>query len=88
LEKRGFRVPRSLYSDANDLTNVDAEADEYLELSTYRWLLRLALRRPTKPIILRLLAYPIVKAFPSLRMLIVVVAEKVSGAETIGVHRW
>lgn len=88
LGRHGFRVLRSFYSDVDDLTYVDAEAEEYLELGTYRRLLRLALRRPTRLNILRLLAYPIVKAFPGLRMLIVVVAEKVSGAETIGVHRW
>jgi len=37
---------------------------------------RIALKRPTKLNILRLLAYPIVKIKPSLRRLIVVVATK------------
>jgi len=59
-----------------------------LELSTYRQLLRLAFRRPTRLNILRLLAYPIVKAFPGLRMLIVVVAEKVSESAEAKVYRW
>jgi len=88
LERYGFRVLRSFYSDVNDLTYVDAEAEEYLELGTYWRLPRLVLKRPTKLNILRLLAYPIVKAFPDLRMLIAVVAEKVSNAETVYVHRW
>jgi len=71
---------------------IDAEAEEYLELGTYWRLLHLALRKSTKLNILRFLAYPLVKAFLSLRMLIVVVAEKVSSkvsnTETVDVHRW
>jgi len=45
-------------------------------------------RRPTRLNVLRLLAYPLVKAFPSLRMLIVVVAEKISEATEAKVYRW
>jgi len=88
LGRHGFRVLRSFYSDVNDLTYVDAEAEEYLGLGTYRGLLRLALRRPTRLNVLRLLAYPVVKAFPGLRMLIVVVAEKASEAAEAEPHRW
>jgi len=88
LARHGFRVLRSFYSDVNDLTFVDAEVEEYLELGTYRRLLRLVLRRPTKLNILRLFVYPLVKAFPSLRMLIVVAAEKVSESAEARVYRW
>jgi len=88
LERLGFSVLRSFYSVADDLTYVDAEAKEYFELGTYRQLIRLALGKPTRLNTLRFLAYPIVKAFPGLRMFIVMVAEKASGAEAIGVHRW
>jgi len=35
-----------------------------------------------------MLVYSIVKVFPSLRMFIVVVVEKVSNAETVEVGRW
>jgi len=87
LERHGFRVLRSFYSDVNDLTYVDAEAEEYFKLGTYRRLVRLALRRPTRLNILRFLAYPVVKALPGLRMLIVVVAEKVSGPPGVEVYR-
>jgi len=88
LEKLGSRILRSFYSEVNDLTHVDAEAEEYFELGTYRQLIRLALRRPTKLNILRLLAYPIVKTFPDLKMLIVVAAEKAFGSPGIEVYRW
>jgi len=88
LGRHGFRVLRSFYSDVDDLTYVDAEAEEYFELGTYRQLIRLALRRPTKLNILRLLAYPIVKSVPGLKMLIVVVAEKSFGSPGIEVYRW
>jgi len=59
-----------------------------LELGTYRQLLCLAFRRPTRLNVLRLLAYLLVKAFPSLRMLIVTVAEKAFSAEVAEVRRW
>jgi len=88
LEKHGFKVLRSFYSDVNDLTHVDAEAEECLKLGTYGRLLRLTFRRPTRLNVLRPLAYPLVKAFPSLRMFIVVVAEKVSEAAEAKVYRW
>ncbi|MEM1510273.1 MAG: methyltransferase domain-containing protein, partial [Thermofilaceae archaeon] len=76
LEKHGFKVIRSLYSEINDLTHVDAESGDYPRLKSYRDLLKLAIVRPTKLNILRALAYPLVKVIPSLRMLVAVVAEK------------
>ncbi|MEM4489108.1 MAG: hypothetical protein QXK88_10010 [Desulfurococcaceae archaeon] len=58
------------------MTHVDAEPKDYPRLKSYRDLLKLAIRRPTKLNILRALAYPLVKVIPSLRMLVAVVAEK------------
>ncbi|MEM1832463.1 MAG: hypothetical protein QXJ97_13155 [Desulfurococcaceae archaeon] len=60
------------------MTYVNAEPGEYVKLKSYLDLLKLIARRPTKLNLLRALAYPLVKAIPSLRMLIVVVAEKTS----------
>ena len=88
----GFRLVESFYSDVCDLAFVDApRKEDYLELRNYRKLLKVALRKATKTNILRALAYPIVKVAPSLRMLIVVVAEKESDARFRGVRpveRW
>jgi len=88
LEKLGFRILRSFYSEVNDLTYVDINNDEYLDLGTYRQLLLLALKKPTRLNILRLFAYPLVKTFPGLKMLIVVAAEKASTSAEAKVYRW
>ncbi|MEM4847439.1 MAG: hypothetical protein QW794_06750 [Thermosphaera sp.] len=82
LERYGSRVLEARYSEVNDLTYVDAEPGEYVKLRSYRDLPKLITRRPTKPNMLRALAYPLVKAISSLRMLIVVVAEKTSYIES------
>ncbi|MEM0241072.1 MAG: class I SAM-dependent methyltransferase [Candidatus Nezhaarchaeales archaeon] len=78
LERHGFRILEAHYSEVNDLTLVDAEPGDHMKLKSYQDLLKLAVRRPTKLNILRALAYPLVKVIPSLRMLIVVVAERTS----------
>ena len=78
LERCGSRVLEARYSEVNDSTYVNAELGEYVKLRSYRDLLKLAARRPTKLNIVRALVYSLVKAIPSLRMLIVVVAEKTS----------
>ncbi|MEM4976686.1 MAG: hypothetical protein QXT64_05115 [Desulfurococcaceae archaeon] len=89
LERYGFRVLEACYSEVNDLTYVDAEPGECVKLKPYRDLLKLVARKPTKLNILRALVYPLVKAIPSLRILIVVVAEKTSYIESSrGVARW
>ncbi|MEM4570330.1 MAG: hypothetical protein QXE66_03375 [Desulfurococcaceae archaeon] len=89
LKRYGFRILEALYSEVNDLTYVDAEPGEYVKLRSYLDLLKLAVRKPTKLNMLRALVYPLVKAIPSLRMLIVVVAEKTSYIESSrGVTRW
>ncbi|MEM1712443.1 MAG: hypothetical protein QXX39_02185, partial [Acidilobaceae archaeon] len=66
LLEHGFRVLISQYSEVNDLTLVDAEPREYLKLKSYRDLLELAMKRPTKLNLLRASAYPLVKAILSL----------------------
>ncbi|AFL66418.1 hypothetical protein [Desulfurococcus amylolyticus] len=43
---------------------------------------------PTKTNILRLMAYPLVKLVPSLRQLIVVVAEKLREPRLTHIERW
>ncbi|MEM1510642.1 MAG: hypothetical protein QW096_12320 [Thermofilaceae archaeon] len=79
---------RSQYSEVNDLTLVDAEPREYLKLKSYRDLLELAMKRPTKLNLLRASAHPLVKAILSLRMLMVVIAAKSSCARPLRVERW
>lgn len=77
LMKHGFRVLKINYTEVDDLIFVDAKPEEYLNLKSYRDLMKLTLKRPTKINVLRTLAYPLVKAFPASRMLIAAVAEKV-----------
>jgi len=88
LNKYGFNAVESFYSDVNDLTFVDAEGDEYLTLGSYPRLLALAIRRPTKLNLLRAAAYPVLKLVPSLRMLIVIVAQKITAPNAVKVERW
>ncbi|MEM2197353.1 MAG: class I SAM-dependent methyltransferase [Sulfolobales archaeon] len=88
LERHGFRVLEARYSEVNDLTYVNAEPGEHVKLKSYLDLLKLAARKPTKLNLLRALAYPLVKAIPSLRMLVVVVAEKAGCVEPRRVARW
>ncbi|MEM4488635.1 MAG: hypothetical protein QXK88_07560 [Desulfurococcaceae archaeon] len=63
------------YSEVNDLTNVDAEPGSHVKLRSYRDLLKLIARRLTKLNMLRALVYLLVKAIPSLKMLMPVIAE-------------
>ncbi|MEM2363810.1 MAG: hypothetical protein QXQ20_08975 [Candidatus Nezhaarchaeales archaeon] len=81
LEKHGFRVLEACYSEINNLTLVNAEPGEHMKLKSYRDLMKLTIRRPTKLNVARALAYPIVKVIPSLRMLVAIVAEKTSYIE-------
>gem|GEM_PF-1975475 len=76
LERYGSRVLEARYSEVNDLTYMDAEPGEYVKIESYLDLLKLTARKPTKLNLLRALAYPLVKAIPSLRMLVVVIAER------------
>ncbi|MEM4947492.1 MAG: hypothetical protein QXH05_05035 [Thermosphaera sp.] len=70
------------------MTLVDAEPGEYVKLRSYRDLLKLTARKPTKLNMLRALAYPLVKAIPSLRMLVVVIAERSGCVNPPEVRRW
>ncbi|MEM4469170.1 MAG: hypothetical protein QXS32_08910 [Candidatus Nezhaarchaeales archaeon] len=88
LEKHGFRVLEARYSEINDLTLVNAEPGEHMKLKSYRDLLKFVARKPTKLNILRALACPLVKAVPSLIMLIVVVAKSTGCIEPRKLVRW
>ncbi len=88
LERYGFMVLEARYSEVNDLTYVNPEPGEYLKLKSYLDLLKLAARKPTKLNMLRALACPLVKAVPSLIMLIVVVAKSASCIDPRKLVRW
>jgi SAM-dependent methyltransferase len=88
LRVAGFEIIKSYYSIVNDLTFIDAGPEEHLRISSFKDLVRIALKRPTKLNILRLLAYPIVKIKPSLRQLIVVVATKAREPMAQVKERW
>ncbi|MEM1831080.1 MAG: hypothetical protein QXJ97_06070 [Desulfurococcaceae archaeon] len=59
-----------------------------MKLESYLDLLNLATRKPTKLNMLRALVYPLVKAAPGLRILIVVVAERSGCVRPFEVRRW
>ncbi|MCC6055197.1 MAG: class I SAM-dependent methyltransferase [Desulfurococcaceae archaeon] len=88
LREAGFEIIKAYYSIVDDLTYIDADPDDYLRISSFEDLVRIALKRPTKLNILRLLAYPIVKIKPSLRQLIVVVATKAREPMVQVMERW
>jgi hypothetical protein len=72
----GFEIAEAYYSVVNDLTFVDADPEEQLRISTFKDMMNIVLKKPTKLNILRLLACSIVKLRPSLRQSIVIVAIK------------
>jgi len=79
LSLNNFRIINSFYSDICDLTFIScAKKEDYLKLKNYWGLLKMMLEKPTKTNSLRALAYSIVRIMPTLRMLVVVVAEKES----------
>ncbi len=87
--RSGFKIIKSYYSTINDLTYVNAEESrQYLALGDYPSLVKHALANLTRTNMLRLLAYPLVKLVPSLRQLIVIVAEKISEPKTTPIERW
>ncbi|WP_434730805.1 hypothetical protein WLZ34_03885 [Thermogladius sp. KZ2Tp1] len=89
LAANGFEIIRSYYSAINDLTYVDVrEPRQHLSPPSYPNLAKHALANPTRTNAARLLAYPLVKLVPSLRQLIVIVAEKVGEPETTPIERW
>lgn len=84
----GFEIVKAYYSIANDLTLVDTEPENYLRISGLKDLIKVAIRRPTKLNILRVTAYPIVRLFPGLRQLIVVIAKKTEEPKPKVLERW
>jgi 2-polyprenyl-3-methyl-5-hydroxy-6-metoxy-1,4-benzoquinol methylase len=88
LRGAGFEIIKSYYSIVNDLTFIDADPEEHLRISSFKDLVRIVLKKPTKLNILRLLAYPIAKIKPSLRQLIIVVATKAREPTAQVLERW
>jgi len=76
LREAGFEIIKAHYSTVNNLTFIDADPEEHLGVSSFKDLVRIALKKPTKLNILRLLAYSLVKLRPSLRQLLIIVAVK------------
>jgi hypothetical protein len=88
LREAGFEIAKAYYSIVNDLTFIDANPEEYLRVSSFKDIMSIVLKKPTKLNILRLLAYPIVKIKPSLRQLIVIVATKAREPTVQVLERW
>ena len=88
IKGAGFNVVESYYSHINDLTYIDADPEDYLRVKSYKDLIRITAKRPTKVNILRILAYPLVKLKPSLRQSIIIVATKVKEPKTKVIERW
>jgi SAM-dependent methyltransferase len=76
LREAGFEVIKAHHSTVNNLTFIDADPEEHLGVSSFKDLVRIALKKPTKLNTLRLLAYSLVKLRPSLRQLLIIVAVK------------
>jgi len=75
IREAGFDIIKACYSIVNDLTLIDAQPEDYLRIQSFKDLVKIAIKKPTKLNILRVAAYPIVKLIPSLRQLIVVAAK-------------
>jgi len=88
LREAGFEIVKAYYSIIADLTYIDADPEEYLRISSFKDMMSIVLKKPTKLNILRLLAYPIVKLRPSLRQSIVIVAIKTREPVTSYFERW
>jgi SAM-dependent methyltransferase len=76
LREAGFEIVKAYYSIIADLTYIDADPEEYLRISSFKDVMSIVLKKPTKLNILRLLAYPIVKIRPSPSRLVMAVAVK------------
>jgi hypothetical protein len=88
LREAGFEITKAYYSIVNDLTYIDAEPEEHLRILSFKDLVRIVLKKPTKLNTLRLLAYPVVKLRPSLRQSIVIVAIKTREPVASSFERW
>ena len=76
------------YSAICDLSHVDCHGDEYKTLHNFLSLVKTFIKKPSKIKFLRIIAYPILKAFPAMRGLIVVVASKSESALKRKIKRW
>jgi hypothetical protein len=88
LREAGFGVVKAYYSMVNDLTFIDDNPEERLKISSFKGMARIALKKPTKLNILRLLAHPIVKIRPSPRQLIVFISMKAREPAMRTRERW
>jgi hypothetical protein len=88
IKGAGFDVVESYYSHINDLTYINADQEDYLRVKSYKDLIRITVKRPTRVNILRTLAYPLVKLKPSLRQLTIIVATKVEEPKVEVIVRW
>jgi SAM-dependent methyltransferase len=88
LRNSGFKILESFYTEVNDLHFVEANLIDYLRINGYFDLIRILLKRPSRTNILRTIAFPLVKAIPTLRMIIGVVAEKAEHLKPLPVERW
>ncbi|NAZ12523.1 MAG: methyltransferase domain-containing protein [Desulfurococcales archaeon] len=88
LREAGFEIIKAYYSIVNDLTYIDADPEEHLRILSFKDLVRIALKKPTKLNILRLLAYPIVKLKSDTRQLMVFIAKKIKGQTLQSLDRW
>jgi 2-polyprenyl-3-methyl-5-hydroxy-6-metoxy-1,4-benzoquinol methylase len=88
LREAGFEIMKAYYSIVNDLAFINAEPDDYLRISRFKEMLGIALKKPTKLNILRILAYPIVKLKPDTRQLMVIIAKKIKEQSLQNLERW
>jgi hypothetical protein len=88
IREAGFDVVEPYYSHINDLTYIDADQEDYLRVKSYKDLVRITVKRPTKANILRTLAYPLIKLKPSLRQSIIIIAMKVKEPKLNTIERW
>jgi len=58
LREAGFEVVKAYYSIVNDLAFIDADPEEYLKIASFKELLQVAIRRPTKRNTLKALSIP------------------------------
>jgi hypothetical protein len=56
-----------VFQIVNNTTFIDADSKEHLRISSFKDLVRIVLKKPTKLNILRLLTHPLVKLRSSLR---------------------
>jgi SAM-dependent methyltransferase len=88
LRNSGFKMLESFYSEVNDLHFVEGDPQDLLRINRYLDLIKIVLRRPSKNNLLRTIAFPLVKAIPTFRMMIVVVAEKIKHLKPLSMERW